>query len=250
MADSQLDLFGGDVDEQPKSVPRSNNYPSVPFWPSESDWTPALKSQLESDGFKKLMSFVADQRGEHTVFPTPEDTFNAFRFSSLAETRVVILGQDPYHGVGQAHGLSFSVQQRIKIPPSLRNIYKEYVTDIAADSPEHGDLSAWARQGVLLLNTVLTVREGEANSHRKQGWERFTDAVIQTLSDRQQPVVFILWGKPAEKKTSLIDSRHGVIVSPHPSPLSAHRGFFGSRPFSKTNELLADFGQSPIDWRL
>ena len=124
------------------------------------------------------------------------------------------------------------------------------MTDLDFDSPEHGDLSAWAKQGVLLLNTVLTVREGEANSHRKQGWERFTDAVIQTLSDRQQPVVFILWGKPAEKKTSLIDGRHGVIVSPHPSPLSARRGFFGSRPFSKTNELLAGFGQQPIDWRL
>ena len=247
MNDSQLDLFGGDAVEQSNS---DDSHPTVPFWPDESDWTPALKSQLESDDFKNLMAFVAEQRSEHTVFPKPEDAFNAFRFSSLADTRVVILGQDPYHGAGQAHGLSFSVQQGIKIPPSLRNIYKEYVTDLEFDSPEHGDLSAWAKQGVLLLNTVLTVREGEANSHRKQGWERFTDAVIQTLSDRQQPVVFILWGKPAEKKTSLIDGRHGVIVSPHPSPLSARRGFFGSRPFSKANELLLEFGQQPIDWRL
>ena len=247
MNDSQLDLFGGDAVGQSNS---DDSHPTVPFWPDESDWTPALKSQLESDDFKNLMAFVVEQRSEHTVFPKPEDTFNAFRFSSLADTRVVILGQDPYHGAGQAHGLSFSVQQGIKIPPSLRNIYKEYVTDLEFDSPEHGDLSAWAKQGVLLLNTVLTVREGEANSHRKQGWERFTDAVIQTLSDRQQPVVFILWGKPAEKKTSLIDGRHGVIVSPHPSPLSARRGFFGSRPFSKANELLLEFGQQPIDWRL
>ena len=247
MNDSQLDLFGGDSGEQPNS---DGNHSSFPFWPNDSDWTPALKSQLESDDFLKLMAFVAEQRSTYTVFPKPEDTFNAFRFSSLADTRVVILGQDPYHGAGQAHGLSFSVQQGIKIPPSLRNIYKEYVADLKLDPPKHGDLSAWAKQGVLLLNTVLTVREGEANSHRKQGWERFTDAVIQTLSDRQQPVVFILWGKPAEKKRSLIDSRHGVIVSPHPSPLSARRGFFGSRPFSKTNELLAEFGQPLIDWRL
>lgn len=239
MTKPQLNLFNDDTSDQPVQV-----------WPVESDWTQALQPQLESDDFQKLMTYVANERASQTVYPSAADTFNAFRFSSLADTRVVILGQDPYHGPGQAHGLSFSVQSGIKIPPSLRNIYKELASDLDCKIPDHGDLTAWAKQGVLLLNTVLTVRESEANSHRKQGWEQFTDAVIKTLSDRDQPVVFVLWGKPAEKKTSLIDSRHGVIVSPHPSPLSAHRGFFGSKPFTKTNELLAGFGQTPIDWRL
>ena len=240
MTNSQLDLFGGDAGEQPL----------VPFWPLDSDWTQALQPQFSAEYFQNLMAYVSQQRVSQTVYPPAEDTFNAFRFSSLTDTRVVILGQDPYHGPGQAHGLSFSVQSGIKIPPSLRNIYKELADDLGVEIPAHGDLTAWAKQGVLLLNTVLTVRDGEANSHRKQGWEKFTDAVIQTLSDREQPVVFILWGKPAEKKTSLIDSRHGVIVSVHPSPLSARRGFFGSKPFSKANDLLTEFGQPTIDWRL
>lgn len=238
MKNPQLDLFN-EASEQP-----------IPYWPHESDWTQALQPQFESEDFQNLLAYVADERANQTVYPSAEDTFNAFRFSSLADTRVVVLGQDPYHGPGQAHGLSFSVQSGIKIPPSLRNIYKELASDLGCEIPEHGDLSAWAKQGVLLLNTVLTVRESEANSHRKQGWERFTDAVIKTLSDREQPMVFVLWGKPAEKKTSLIDSRHGVIVSAHPSPLSAHRGFFESKPFSKANELLTGFGQPTIDWRL
>ena len=246
MTDPQLNLFDASSGESTSSSDQS----PIPSWPVESDWTQALQPQFESEYFQKLIAYVAHERTNQTVYPTAEDTFNAFRFSSLADTRVVILGQDPYHGPGQAHGLSFSVQSGNKIPPSLRNIYKEMATDLDCEIPNHGDLTAWAKQGVLLLNTVLTVRDGEANSHRKQGWEKFTDAVIQTLSDREQPMVFVLWGKPAEKKHSLIDSRHGVIVSVHPSPLSARRGFFGSKPFSKANEMLAGFGQPTIDWRL
>ena len=246
MTNPQLNLFDGSSDENKSGTEQ----PTVPFWPTDSDWTQALQPQFTSDYFQNLMKYVADERASQTVYPSAEDTFNAFRFSSLADTRVVILGQDPYHGPGQAHGLSFSVQSGIKIPPSLRNIYKELADDLDCEIPNHGDLTAWAKQGVLLLNTVLTVRDGEANSHRKQGWEKFTDAVIKTLSDREQPMVFILWGKPAEKKAKLIDSRHGVIISVHPSPLSASRGFFGSKPFSKANEMLTGFKQPAIDWRL
>ncbi|MCL4122936.1 UNVERIFIED_CONTAM: hypothetical protein GTU68_016265 [Idotea baltica] len=219
-------------------------------WPSDSDWTAPLESHFASQDFQQLLAFVGEQRAEHAVYPPAADTFNAFHFSPLAETKVVILGQDPYHGPGQAHGLSFSVLPGIKIPPSLRNIYKELSSDTGCETPADGDLSAWAQQGVLLLNTVLTVRDSEANSHRKHGWENFTDAVINVLSDREQPVVFILWGKPAEKKVRLIDDRHSIIIAPHPSPLSAHRGFFGSRPFSQANAILAGLGQSPIDWTL
>jgi len=219
-------------------------------WPADSDWTAHLEPHFAGQDFQQLLTFVANQRATQVVYPSAEDTFNAFHFSSLAETKVVILGQDPYHGPGQAHGLSFSVLPGVKIPPSLRNIYKELASDTGSQIPDHGDLSSWARQGVLLLNTVLTVRDGEANSHRKRGWENFTDAVIDVLSRREQPVVFILWGKPAEKKSRLIDERHSVIVAPHPSPLSAHRGFFGSRPFSKANEVLAALGLLPVDWSL
>lgn len=219
-------------------------------WPPNSDWTTALESHFASEGFQQLLTFVTEQRTKHAVYPPAEDTFNAFHFSSLAETKVVILGQDPYHGPGQAHGLSFSVLPGIKIPPSLRNIYKELATDIGGEPPSSGDLSSWARQGVLLLNTVLTVRDGEANSHRKRGWEDFTDAVIDVLSRREQPAVFILWGKPAEKKARLINDRHHIIIAPHPSPLSAHRGFFGSQPFSKANTILTGLGQTPIDWSI
>jgi len=218
-------------------------------WPVDSDWTDALAPQFESDWFEQLNEFVKQQRDEATVYPPPEDTFNAFRWTSLSETRVVILGQDPYHGPQQAHGLCFSVLDSVtKLPPSLKNIYKEMASDLECEIPPRGNLESWARQGVLLLNTVLTVRESDANSHRKKGWEKFTDAVIGSIGQRETPCVFILWGKPAEKKLPLIGGQHQTIVSPHPSPLSAYRGFFGSRPFSRTNEALISLGQTPIDW--
>lgn len=225
----------------------SNN--TLTDWPSESDWTPRLESHFQSPGFVSLCEFVDSQRETETVYPSVDNVFSAFRLTSFAETKVVILGQDPYHGPNQAHGLSFSVEGEMKLPPSLRNIFKELADDLNVEAPTSGNLSAWADQGVFLLNTVLTVRDGEANSHRKQGWEKFTDEVIRQLNEQPEGVVFVLWGKPAEKKTSLIDqSRHEIIASPHPSPLSAHRGFFGSKPFSKSNEALARLGRSAIEW--
>jgi len=218
-------------------------------WPANSNWTKALEPQFNSDWFVELSAFVGQQRREATVFPPAKDTFRAFQLSSLSDTRVVILGQDPYHGSGQAHGLCFSVADSVaKLPPSLKNIYKELATDLDCEIPQHGNLESWARQGVLLLNTVLTVRESEANSHRKRGWEKFTDAVIELLGRSETPCVFVLWGKPAEKKLKFIGDQHHSIVSPHPSPLSAHRGFFGSQPFSKTNDALQSFGREPINW--
>ena len=218
-------------------------------WPADSDWTDGLTACFKADWFRSLQEFVEEERKDQTVYPPPEDTFNAFRYTSLVQTRVVIIGQDPYHGPGQAHGLCFSVQRCVqKIPPSLKNILKELVSDIGCETPEHGNLESWARQGVLLLNTVLTVRKSEANSHRRKGWEKFTDAVIKCVGQRHAPCVFILWGKPAEKKLDLIDSRHTTIISPHPSPLSARRGFFGSKPFSKANMALESFGQKKIAW--
>lgn len=219
-----------------------------PFWPTDSDWTALSADHFASDGFRDLIAFVDRQREEANVFPPADEVFNAFRLTSFSETRVVILGQDPYHGAGQGHGLSFSVRDNVKLPPSLRNIYKELASDLECEIPTRGNLEAWARHGVLLLNTVLTVRESEANSHRKQGWEDFTDHVIRCLGTRDQPCVFIFWGKPAEKKTPLVEPHHKVIVSPHPSPLSARRGFFGSKPFSRTNEALVAFGSEPINW--
>ena len=194
------------------------------------------------------MRFVNEQRQTETVFPQTSEVFAAFRETSFADTRVVILGQDPYHGPGQAHGLSFSVPEGVSVPPSLRNIFKELVQDLGGEPPGSGNLLPWAKQGVLLLNTVLTVRCGAANSHRKQGWEKFTDHVIATLSRRMDPIVFLLWGKPAERKSVLIDQRHETIISPHPSPLSASRGFFGSQPFSRANRLLRQWGHQPVAW--
>lgn len=221
-----------------------------PHWPDSSDWTTCLDPHFQSDGFRALCEFVAEERESQTVYPTAENVFTAFRLTSLAETKVVILGQDPYHGPNQAHGLSFSVEGDMKLPPSLKNIYKELASDLNIVPPTTGNLTGWAEQGVFLLNTVLTVRDGEANSHRKKGWEKFTDEVITQLNKHGQGIVFILWGKPAEKKTKLIDeSKHSIIVSAHPSPLSAHRGFFGSQCFSKANEALGKFGRDEIDWR-
>jgi len=221
------------------------------FWPKSSDWDKELKSHFEntqSDSFARLSTYLFSEFETETIYPAAENIFRAFELTSFADTKVVILGQDPYHGPGQAHGLSFSVASDIKIPPSLRNIFKELASDLDCQPPTSGDLTAWAQQGVLLLNTVLTVRAGAANSHKKQGWEDFTDAVIESLNAHPQPIVFILWGKPAEKKAAAIGDRHHKIIAPHPSPLSAYRGFFGSRPFSTANTVLKESGRDEIKW--
>lgn len=210
-------------------------------------WQSALQPVFDDGSLAAILQFVETERKSKTVFPESKDMFNAFRLCPFADTKVVILGQDPYHGDGQAHGLSFSVQVDQKLPPSLKNIYKELEQDIGCRNLT-GNLTSWARQGILLLNTVLTVERGEANSHRKNGWEAFTDHVIEVLGQRQDPVVFLLWGKQAEQKTKLIGKHHTVLTSAHPSPLSAYRGFFGSKPFSKTNQALEQFGVQPIDW--
>jgi uracil-DNA glycosylase len=218
------------------------------FWPHHSDWNDALQAHLQSPSFASLSSFLAQQFRHQTVYPQPENIFYAFERTSLAETKVVILGQDPYHGPGQANGLSFSINGSAKLPPTLRNIYKELATDLDGQPAADGDLTHWADQGVLLLNAVLTVQAATPHSHKQRGWETFTDGVIQTINDCRQPVVFILWGKPAQAKAAMIDDRHLKIMSPHPSPLSAYRGFFGSRPFSTANRALVEFGRSEVQW--
>jgi uracil-DNA glycosylase len=229
------------------AMPIIHSFP--PAWPIESDWSDILSEEFESESFQALQKFVSEQRLFNTVYPLECDVFQAFRLSSFASTKVVILGQDPYHGSGQAHGLCFSVRERCQPPPSLKNIFKELVSDLGIAYPAHGNLTEWAKQGILLLNAVLTVQDGKANSHAKRGWERFTDAVVRKLGQQtENRIVFVLWGKPAEKKRSLIAEHHAQIVSAHPSPLSAHRGFFGSRPFSQVNEHLIAFGRSPINW--
>ncbi|NBD10567.1 uracil-DNA glycosylase [Corallococcus silvisoli] len=215
------------------------------------DWKQVLHDAIHAPSFKALETFVREERKEHTVFPSEEDLFSAFRLTPYADVRVLLLGQDPYHGPGQAHGLAFSVQPGVPPPPSLVNMFKELQSDVGAPKPRDGSLIPWAKQGVLLLNTVLTVRQATPNSHAKHGWEHFTDAVIRAVSARPDPVVFLLWGKPAQKKTALIDSkRHIVLEGVHPSPLSASKGFFGSKPFSTTNAALEKHGQRPIDWAL
>lgn len=219
-------------------------------WPVESDWSDRLSEVFQSEKFQSLVQFVESERSKHTVFPPADEVFTAFRETSYADTKVVILGQDPYHGAGQAHGLSFSVKEGVKHPPSLRNIFKELAGDLEHEVPGSGSLLRWSQQGVLMLNTVLTVQESQANSHRKKGWEEFTDAVIQSLNNHPNSVVFVLWGTPAQKKEKLIDARHFLIKSVHPSPLSAHRGFFGSKPFSLANQYLVEAGLSPVDWQL
>lgn len=216
-----------------------------------NDWQEILKDEIQLPYFKELMKFLGNEYNEKTIFPPKEDIFNAFHHTPFAHVKVVILGQDPYHGRGQAHGLSFSVKPKVKHPPSLRNMMKELKEDLGCEIPKDGTLTKWAEQGVLMLNTVLTVREGEAHSHKGKGWEVFTDTVIRKLSDREKPIVFVLWGKPAQKKKVLIDTeRHAVIESVHPSPLSASRGFFGSKPYSAINEKLKNFGEEPIDFCL
>jgi len=221
----------------------------VEDWPHDSDWTDLLRPLMVSPPFQKLDQFVTGERSHYPVLPAASSVFQAFRLTPFANTRVVILGQDPYHGPGQAHGLSFSVPEGVPSPPSLKNIFRELSDDLKIPTPSSGDLSNWSRQGVLLLNTVLTVRAGQANSHAGQGWESFTDEVIRLLGQRQdRPVIFVLWGKPAERKKPLIQSRHPILCSPHPSPLSAYRGFFGSRPFSKINQLLESWNEPAICW--
>lgn len=213
------------------------------------DWAAALRHEIDQPYFTQLAQFVDAERAAHDVYPPDGDVFNALRRSSYDATRVVILGQDPYHGPGQAHGLAFSVQPGVKPPPSLVNIFKELSADIGCPRPSSGSLTGWADQGVLLLNTVLTVRAGEANSHKGQGWERFTDAVISAVSAKPTRVVFVLWGGPAQKKLPLIDTTiHSVVSSAHPSPLSAYQGFLGSRPFSAVNAALEAAGEPPVDW--
>lgn len=214
-------------------------------------WHDVIGEEKEKEYFKKVRLFEREERSRHQVFPKAENVFKALELTPFDQVKVVILGQDPYHGDNQAHGLSFSVQKGIALPPSLLNIYKELESDLGIPVAHSGDLTAWAKQGVLLLNTVLTVRAHEANSHRGQGWEIFTDAVISSLNQASHPIVFILWGRPAQEKEKLITNpKHVVLKSVHPSPLSAYRGFFGSKPFSKANAFLEATGQTPIDWRL
>ena len=216
-------------------------------------WSQALGGEKQQPYFQQILEQVkAERLSGQTVYPPAADVFNAFKATEFDQVKVVILGQDPYHGEGQAHGLAFSVRQGIRIPPSLQNIYKELATDIAGfQIPAHGYLQHWAEQGVLLLNTVLTVRAGQAHSHAAFGWETFTDCVIRRLAEQREGLVFILWGSHAQKKGAFIDrSRHLVLSAPHPSPLSAPRGFFGSRPFSQTNAYLKAQGKSEIDWQV
>jgi uracil-DNA glycosylase len=214
-----------------------------------NDWDAVLKDEFTKPYYVKLQRFLEKEYAEQVIYPQMEELWTAFKWTPFNEVKVVILGQDPYHGPGQAHGLSFSVQPGVKIPPSLRNMFKELSSDIGCAIPESGTLTGWAQQGVLMLNTVLTVQQGQAHSHRKQGWETFTDEVIRQLSERDKPIVFILWGRPAQEKKKLIDlSRHAVIESVHPSPLSASRGFLGSRPYSATNEILETWDEGTIDW--
>ncbi len=216
-----------------------------------NDWLPAIGAEFKKPYYKELYNFVKEEYNTKLIFPKSEDIFNAFHLTPLHEVKVVILGQDPYHNVGQAHGLSFSVQPGIEIPPSLENIYKEMHDDIGTYIPDNGCLTKWARQGVLLLNTVLTVRAHQANSHQGHGWEEFTDAVIAAVNKEDRPIVFMLWGSPARKKKAMLDNpKHLILEAPHPSPLSAYRGFFGSRPFSKANEFLRKNKIKEIDWQI
>ena len=212
-------------------------------------WNEILAEEMQKDYYQELQAFVQKRRAEVRVFPEEKNVFNALELTPFESVKVVILGQDPYHGFGQAHGLSFSVQKGIPLPPSLKNIYKELQEDIGGDLPTEGDLTHWAKQGVLLLNTVLTVEEGNANSHKGMGWERLTNRLIESLNELKHPVIFILWGKPAQDKEKLItNSNHVILKAPHPSPLSAYRGFFGSKPFSRVNDILIQQGQTPIRW--
>lgn len=219
--------------------------------PISNDWLAALRDEFRKPYYKQLHQTVLNEYNTRKVFPAPDDIFNAFHLTPFHDVKVVILGQDPYHGEGQAHGLCFSVKPEVDIPPSLVNIYKELQDDLGCYVPNNGYLTKWAQQGVLLLNTVLTVRAHQANSHRGIGWEQFTDAAIRKLNEADRPIVFILWGRPAQMKKSMLNNpKHLILEAPHPSPLSAYRGFFGSRPFSQTNAFLVKNGMEAVDWQI
>lgn len=216
-----------------------------------NDWLEVLGEEFRKPYYKALYEFVKNEYNSTQVFPPSEDIFNAFHLTPLSEVKVVIIGQDPYHNIDQAHGLCFSVKPDVDIPPSLVNIYQELHDDLGCAIPNNGYLVKWAKQGVLMLNTVLTVRAHMANSHRGKGWETFTDAAIKALNTQDRPIVFILWGRPAQMKRNMLNNpKHLILEAPHPSPLSAYRGFFGSKPFSKTNDFLVKYGAEPIDWQI
>ncbi len=216
-----------------------------------TDWQELLKEEQKKEYYQELQSFIMKERLEKIIFPSEEDVFKAFHYTPYEDVKVVILGQDPYHGENQAHGLSFSVKKGVNIPPSLRNMYQELETDLGIKAPKHGELTSWATQGVLLLNAVLTVEKDHANSHRGKGWEQFTDQVIRFLNERDDPIIFVLWGNPARKKKCLINQqKHVIIESTHPSPLSAYRGFLGSRPYSQINQQLQKWDKEPINWEI
>ena len=219
--------------------------------PLSGEWLEALKGEFRKPYYRALFQKVGEEYQTRKIFPPADDIFNAFHFTPLSQVKVVILGQDPYHNDGQAHGLCFSVKKEVDIPPSLVNIYQELHDDLGGYIPNNGYLEKWARQGVMMLNTVLTVRAHQANSHRGIGWEEFTDAAIRVIAEQDRPIVFLLWGRPAQAKKSMIyNPKHLVLEAPHPSPLSAYRGFFGSRPFSKTNDFLTANNLTPIDWQI
>lgn len=219
--------------------------------PISNDWAKALSGEYKKEYYKKLFDFVGNEYATATIFPPSDDIFNAFHLTPLSNVKCVIIGQDPYHDVGQAHGLCFSVKPGIDTPPSLVNIYKELNSDLGLYIPNNGYLNKWANQGVLMLNAVLTVRAHQAASHQNKGWEEFTDAAIRAVNEQDRPIVFLLWGSFAQKKAAMLNNpKHLVLKAPHPSPLSAYRGFFGCKHFSKTNEFLEANGISPIDWQI
>ena len=216
-----------------------------------NDWDSVLKDYFESPDFQAISDYLEKAYVNEVIYPSMDNIFTAFRLTSYADVKVVIIGQDPYHGPNQAHGLAFSVSKNVKSPPSLRNMYKEMVDDLEVPMPQHGQLDQWAKQGVLLLNAVLTVRAGEANSHKDLGWQDLTQKVIESLNQHPSPIVYVLWGASARSYKKYIDlNKHAVIEAVHPSPLSAYRGFFGSKPFSQINQLLIERGESPIDWEI
>ena len=218
-----------------------------------NDWDEILAGEFEQDYYKRIRYWLKKEYAEQTIYPAAENIFNALRYTPYSKVKAVILGQDPYHEPGQANGLAFSVSRGVKLPPSLQNIYKELEADLGVPAAKSGDLTSWAQQGVFLLNTVLSVRAHAANSHKDFGWQSFTDAVIAALAELPQPVAFVLWGAQAQKKAALVEKSpypRLVLQSPHPSPLSAYRGFFGSRPFSQINAFLVSYGFSPVDWKI
>ena len=217
----------------------------------DNDWLPAVNAEFKKPYYADLYKFVKEEYSKVAVFPPADEIFSALHLTPLSKVKVVIIGQDPYHNVGQAHGLCFSVRPEVEIPPSLVNIYKELQSDLGCKIPNNGYLVKWAEQGVLLLNTVLTVRAHQANSHQGKGWEQFTDAIIRAVNAEDRPIAYLLWGRPAQSKMSMLDNpKHKVFTAPHPSPLSAHRGFFGCKHFSQANAFLEENGLEPIDWQI